>query len=92
MEIKVKAYNIESLNKIEKLLINVDENKKKLIVGALKENIKRVDNIFKKLIKNQTIKSIRVRKNYKLQKEIDELYQSKKDMINSLDQIKTAFN
>ena len=91
MEIKVKTYYISGMSVTSQLSLVNDKNKL-LVEGRLKiekENIKR---LFKKLVKEGVIKSIRIPKNKKIQNKLDELVEAKRNISNSLEQIKIAFN
>lgn len=91
MEITTKAYLVKSINNIEEFNIIVNEDKVEIIVEKLNLEYKKLVNFLKKLKEQELITSINYPKNYKLQREIDNIVTTKKEIKKSIDKIKTIF-
>lgn len=88
MEIIIKGVLVHSINDIEIFSIKVDDKKSLIIKKKLEEQNNKAINILKRLKDRGEIKSIWIPKNKKIQNELNNLVKAKKEIKNSLKNIK----
>jgi hypothetical protein len=91
VEIIIKGFLIESLGNIKKYNLDVNKGDSKMIYGKLEEQNKKAIDILKRLKKSGKINSIYIPKNKKIQKELNELVETKREIKKSLNKLKQLY-
>jgi hypothetical protein len=92
MEIKANVYFIHSWNDIEQIVATITEQNYKLARANQELQYQKIVNVFKRLKKEGQINSIFKPKNRKIQKEIDELIKTKRNIKKTINQLKDMFS
>ena len=82
---------INANKKLEKILINIDEKNYLLIIRYLQKERKLIINYFKELKEKGLIKNISKPKCKKIQKELNELREIKRQQLLTINKIKLLF-
>ncbi len=91
METRIKAFEVRGLGDIKTFNSIVNEKDKRLVIGNQLLQKEKIKDILKKLKEKGVITNIRYPSNKKIQKELDELVTTKRQIVKTLEQIRIVF-